>query len=82
MNEACTLVIFGATGNLSKIKLLPALYQLERAARLAPQTRILGFGRRDWSADAVSISDRQVDPTMMPNSALPHKRREHGEPDV
>ena len=49
MNEACTLVIFGATGNLSKIKLLPALYQLERAARLAPQTRILGFGRRDWS---------------------------------
>ncbi len=49
MNEACTLVIFGATGNLAKIKLLPALYQLERAARLAPQTRILGFGRRDWS---------------------------------
>jgi glucose-6-phosphate 1-dehydrogenase len=49
MNEACTLAIFGATGNLSKIKLLPALYQLERAARLAPQTRILGFGRRDWS---------------------------------
>ena len=49
MNEPCTLVIFGATGNLSRIKLLPALYQLERAARLAPQTRILGFGRRDWS---------------------------------
>ena len=35
MNEPCTLVIFGATGNLSRIKLLPALYQLERAARLA-----------------------------------------------
>jgi glucose-6-phosphate 1-dehydrogenase len=49
MNEACTIVIFGATGNLSRIKLLPALYQLERAARLAPQTRIQGFGRRDWS---------------------------------
>jgi len=48
MDEACTLVIFGSTGNLSRIKLLPALYHLERAARLAPQTRIIGFGRRDW----------------------------------
>ena len=48
MNEACTLVIFGSTGNLARIKLLPALYHLERAGRLAPQTRILGFGRRDW----------------------------------
>jgi glucose-6-phosphate 1-dehydrogenase len=48
MIEACTLVIFGSTGNLSQIKLLPALYRLERAGRLARQTRILGFGRRDW----------------------------------
>ncbi len=48
MNEACTLVIFGSTGNLSRIKLLPALYQLERAGRLPEETRILGFGRRDW----------------------------------
>ncbi len=48
MNEACTLVIFGSTGNLARIKLLPALYHLERAGRLAPQTRILGFGRRAW----------------------------------
>jgi glucose-6-phosphate 1-dehydrogenase len=48
MTDACTVVIFGATGNLSRIKLLPALFRLERAGRLAPQTRILGFGRRDW----------------------------------
>ncbi len=47
--EPCALVIFGATGNLARNKLLPALYQLERAAQFAPNTRILGFGRRDWS---------------------------------
>ncbi|MBK1649572.1 glucose-6-phosphate dehydrogenase [Rhabdochromatium marinum] len=47
----CTLVIFGSTGNLSQIKLLPALYQLERGGHLADATRILGFGRRDWSDD-------------------------------
>lgn len=43
-----TIVIFGATGSLSRKKLLPALYQLERAGRLAEGSRIIGFGRRDW----------------------------------
>jgi len=49
MPTCCTLVIFGATGNLSQIKLLPALYNLERADHLAPSMRIVGFGRRDWT---------------------------------
>jgi glucose-6-phosphate 1-dehydrogenase len=49
MHACCTLVIFGATGNLSQIKLLPALYQLERGQHLAPSMRVIGFGRRDWS---------------------------------
>lgn len=47
-----TIVIFGATGSLSRHKLLPALYQLEVAGRLAEGTRIIGFGRRDWDDDA------------------------------
>lgn len=49
MVENCTYVIFGATGNLSKNKLLPALYHLEEANRLPDGMKILGFGRRDWS---------------------------------
>jgi glucose-6-phosphate 1-dehydrogenase len=49
MNDPCTLVIFGATGNLSQIKLLPALYHLERGGHLAPSFQVVGFGRRDWS---------------------------------
>ncbi len=48
MTEPCTLVVFGATGNLARNKLLPALYHLEEAERLAPGSRIVGFGRRDW----------------------------------
>ncbi len=48
MAEACTIVIFGATGNLAGTKLLPALYHLEQAKRLHPDTAILGFGRRSW----------------------------------
>ena len=48
MEEPCCVVIFGATGNLATTKLLPALYHLEAAGRLHPDTAILGFGRRDW----------------------------------
>jgi glucose-6-phosphate 1-dehydrogenase len=49
MQDTCTLVIFGSTGNLAQIKLLPALYHLELAGHLPPSMRIIGFGRRDWS---------------------------------
>jgi len=46
--EPCTYVIFGATGNLSRIKLMPALYHLDVASRLPEGTRILAIGRRPW----------------------------------
>ncbi|MDD5272373.1 MAG: glucose-6-phosphate dehydrogenase [Methylovulum sp.] len=46
--EPCTYVIFGATGNLSRIKLMPALYRLDAAGRLPDGTRILAMGRRPW----------------------------------
>jgi glucose-6-phosphate 1-dehydrogenase len=45
----CYFVIFGATGNLAARKLLPALYQLEAAARLHADLRFLAFARRDWT---------------------------------
>ncbi|MDP2902087.1 MAG: glucose-6-phosphate dehydrogenase [Methylovulum sp.] len=46
--EPCTYVIFGATGNLSRIKLMPALYHLDVADRLPEGTRVLAIGRRPW----------------------------------
>lgn len=51
MIEPCTFVIFGATGNLSRNKLLPALYHLEQAEKLPEEMIILCFGRRDWDDD-------------------------------
>ncbi|MDD2658182.1 MAG: glucose-6-phosphate dehydrogenase [Methylococcales bacterium] len=47
--DPCTYVIFGATGNLSRIKLMPALYRLDAANRLPAGTRILAIGRRPWA---------------------------------
>ncbi len=49
--DPCTLVIFGATGNLSRIKLMPALYSLEREGRLPDGMTILAFARRPWDRD-------------------------------
>jgi glucose-6-phosphate 1-dehydrogenase len=46
----CNLVLFGARGNLSQIKLLPALYQLEQTRRLPLGMRFIAFARADWSA--------------------------------
>jgi len=52
MLEPCTFVIFGATGNLSRKKLLPALYHLEESKKLPENMAILGIGRRDWTSEA------------------------------
>jgi len=42
---AHTFVIFGASGDLTNRKLIPALFQLSRKKRLPADTRIVGFSR-------------------------------------
>jgi glucose-6-phosphate 1-dehydrogenase len=46
-----TLVIFGASGDLTSRKLVPALFQLFRKGRLPDDTRIVGFSRTKHSDD-------------------------------
>jgi glucose-6-phosphate 1-dehydrogenase len=45
--EACTVVIFGATGDLTHRKLVPALYNLALDGELPPGVKIIGFARRE-----------------------------------
>ena len=45
--EPGVVVIFGASGDLTKRKLLPALFHLEQAGLLPQQIRIVGVARRD-----------------------------------
>jgi glucose-6-phosphate 1-dehydrogenase len=47
-----TIVIFGASGDLTSRKLIPALYELYRKKRLPEQTRIVGFSRTPFSHEA------------------------------
>ncbi len=49
--EPCTVVIFGATGDLTHRKLVPALYNLQRERLLPPGFSVIGAARRDWSDD-------------------------------
>ena len=45
-SNSTTIVIFGASGDLTKRKLIPALFQLKREKLLPGDTRIVGFARR------------------------------------
>ena len=49
--EPCTLVIFGATGDLTHRKLIPALYNLAAEGALPPAITIIGFARREKTSE-------------------------------
>ncbi|MBA9006167.1 glucose-6-phosphate dehydrogenase [Thermomonospora cellulosilytica] len=43
------LVLFGVTGDLSRKKLLPAIYDLANRGLLPPGFSLIGFARREWA---------------------------------
>ena len=45
--DACSIVIFGASGDLTARKLIPALYQLFKEKQMPATFRIIGFARRE-----------------------------------
>ncbi len=49
--DPCILVIFGATGDLTSRKLLPAIYNLAREGQLPAQFACVGFARREKTHD-------------------------------
>ena len=49
--DPCTVIIFGASGDLTKRKLVPALYRLTQEGLLPAEFAILGFARSKMSHD-------------------------------
>src|SRR6185436_16373244 len=49
--DPCIIVIFGATGDLTRRKLLPALYRLARQRLLPAEFAIVGTSRNEMSDD-------------------------------
>ena len=60
--DPCTLVLFGASGNLARVKLYPSLFRLDSIGRLPAELKILAVGRQEvtqeaWRADIKSMLD-------------------------
>src|SRR5271154_1542219 len=53
-----TVVIFGASGDLAKRKLVPALCELEKAGYLPERYAVVGFSRTHMSDDAYRAAMR------------------------
>ena len=68
-----TVVIFGASGDLTSRKLIPALYGLYRKKRLPEGTRIVGFSRTAFSDDAVAQQARRRRRPSSPATNSPPK---------
>src|SRR5216110_3036737 len=45
--QPCSIIIFGATGDLTHRKLIPALYNLAADGDLPPAVAVVGVARRD-----------------------------------
>lgn len=50
--DPCVVVIFGASGDLTQRKLIPALYELEQQGRLPKGLCVVGMSRTEMSDDA------------------------------
>ncbi|WP_276357941.1 glucose-6-phosphate dehydrogenase [Cohnella caldifontis] len=50
--EPATIVLFGATGDLAKRKIYPALYNLFLDGKLAEPFSLFGLGRREWTDES------------------------------
>ena len=64
MIEDSTLVLFGARGNLSRVKLVPGLFHLDESGMLPPKMKILSVGRQlvspdEWEAEIKDMLDKK-----------------------
>jgi glucose-6-phosphate 1-dehydrogenase len=58
--QPCTMVIFGASGDLTKRKLVPALYSLARDRLLPSSFNVVGVARRDLGTEPFRAAMREA----------------------
>jgi glucose-6-phosphate 1-dehydrogenase len=58
--DPCAIVIFGASGDLARRKLIPALFELAECRSLAQRFAIIGFARTEMSDSAFQDSAAQA----------------------
>src|SRR5215813_5087506 len=71
--DPCAMTIFGASGDLTKRKLIPALYNLARENFLSKEFAVVGFARREMThetfrdkitQDMQEFATGQIDPDL------------------
>ncbi|HVT94982.1 MAG TPA: glucose-6-phosphate dehydrogenase [Bryobacteraceae bacterium] len=71
--DPCVMVIFGASGDLTKRKLIPALYNLAKDHLLSDHFAVIGFAKDDFSTDQfrqklrdeiAQFADETIDPAI------------------
>src|SRR5205807_7387281 len=72
--ESCVLVIFGASGDLTRRKLMPALYNMSCGASKSERFEVLGNGRS-------KMSDEDFRATMREATATSKETRDFNESD-
>lgn len=74
--ESCSLVIFGATGDLTHRKLIPALYHLAVEHALPADFRVIGFARREKTDEAfreeLGVTTRKFSRTPIDDKTWSH----------
>ncbi|MFD2371132.1 glucose-6-phosphate dehydrogenase [Brevibacillus sp. GCM10020057] len=58
--DSMTFVLFGATGDLAKRKIYPALYNLYLDQKMPPVFSVVGVGRREWTDEQFQESVAQA----------------------
>jgi glucose-6-phosphate 1-dehydrogenase len=52
LSSPCAIVIFGASGDLAKLKLIPAIYELAKEKLLSESFSLVGYARTEMTDDA------------------------------
>lgn len=60
MVDPCTLVLFGASGDLTQRMVMPAIFRLMRRGLLSPSCRVIGYARSPMTDEAFRARMRAV----------------------
>src|SRR5579863_4789423 len=55
----CAIVIFGASGDLAQLKLIPAIYELCREKLVSDRFVLVGYARSTTKKDGTPLNDQQ-----------------------
>src|ERR1700730_5532715 len=70
----CALVIYGASGDLAKRKLIPAIYEMAREKLLPEQFALVGYARSPMSDDAYRKECREALQNFARSLAVEHSK--------